>query len=121
MRTNISENVKRYRIEAGMTQKDLAMAMGYKSPSTIAKIESGENSVDLETCKKLAEILNVSPIMLSGIETDENNEGYISELYKRLPRKGKLLLMKQAEAIAEMFRDEMDDDDPNDDPRNYVD
>ena len=113
-RSPISENVRKFRLEAKMTQRDLANAMGYKSPSTIAKIESGENAVDLDTCKKLASILNVSPIMLSGLETDKNNEGYIAELYRRLPRKGKLLLMKQAEAIEEMFRNEIEDGEGND-------
>lgn len=111
-RIPIGENVRRYRLEAKMTQKDLADAMGYRSPSTIAKIEAGENAVDLETCRKLAQILNVSPIMLSGLETDKGNEGYIAELYRRLPRKGKLLLIKQAEALEEMFRDEMEGEEP---------
>lgn len=116
-RKPVNENIKRFRIEAKMTQKDLAAALGYKSPSTIAKIESGENSVDLKTCEKIAKVLNVSPIMLSGLQTDENNAGYISELYRRLPRNGKMLLIKQAEAIQEMFQNELDQDDPDFDPR----
>ena len=39
------ERINKIRNEKGMTQDELARAVGYKSRSTIAKIESGERDV----------------------------------------------------------------------------
>ena len=38
----IGERIYKLRTEKGMTQDELAHAVGYKSRSTIAKIEAGE-------------------------------------------------------------------------------
>ena len=39
------ENIKHRREELGLSQQDLADMLGYKSRSTIAKIEAGENDI----------------------------------------------------------------------------
>ena len=46
----VGDNIKKRRYELKMSQQELADLMGYKTRSTIAKIESGENDV---TQKKL--------------------------------------------------------------------
>ena len=46
----VGANIRRRRYELGLSQQELADAMGYKTRSTIAKIESEENDV---TEKKL--------------------------------------------------------------------
>ena len=43
-----------------MSQQSLASAMGYKTRSTIAKIESGENDVSQKKLKKFAEVLDTT-------------------------------------------------------------
>ena len=43
-----------------MSQQDLAARMGYKTRSTIAKIESGENDVSHKKLQKFAAVLNTS-------------------------------------------------------------
>ena len=50
---SIGENIKKRRFELRMSQQELADAMGYKTRSTIAKIESGENDVSQKNCKSL--------------------------------------------------------------------
>ncbi|MBP3892239.1 MAG: XRE family transcriptional regulator [Solobacterium sp.] len=57
---SIGENIKRRRQELGLTQQDLADALGYKTRSTITKIESGENDVTQKKLMKIAEVLNTS-------------------------------------------------------------
>ena len=42
---SIGANIKKRRYELRMSQQELADAMGYKTRSTIAKIESGENDI----------------------------------------------------------------------------
>lgn len=62
----IGERVKLLRKSLGLTQKELAEKCGYKSLTTINKIELGINKVPLNTVEKLAHALGVSPSYLMG-------------------------------------------------------
>jgi len=59
---NIMLNVKKIRKEKGISQLDLAHAIGHKSVSTIGKIESGlENKhYNLEHLYKVSKVIDVS-------------------------------------------------------------
>ena len=57
---NIGTNIKKRRFELGMSQQDLADALGYKTRSTIAKIESGENDVSHKKLQRFAEVLDTT-------------------------------------------------------------
>jgi transcriptional regulator with XRE-family HTH domain len=50
----------------GLTQEDLANKMGYKSKSTINKIELGINDIPQSKIKKFAEVLGTTPAKLMG-------------------------------------------------------
>ena len=56
----IGNNIRKARELKGLTQDELAKRMGYKSRSTIARIENGDNDVSQSKLKKFAEILDVS-------------------------------------------------------------
>lgn len=58
---NVTLNVKRIRKELGVTQLDLALTIGHKSMSTIAKIEASlENKhYNLEHIYKISKALDV--------------------------------------------------------------
>lgn len=58
------QNLKRLRLERGMSQDELAKALGYTNRSSINKIEVGRSSVPTEKITLLAQILNVSPLEL---------------------------------------------------------
>jgi len=57
---SVGSNIKKRRYELKMSQQDLANAMGYKTRSTIAKIESGENDVSQKKLIKFADALDTS-------------------------------------------------------------
>ena len=57
---SVGLNIKRRRCALKMSQQELADAMGYKTRSTIAKIESGENDVSQAKLRKFAAILNTT-------------------------------------------------------------
>lgn len=57
---SIGTNIKRRRLELRMSQQELADAMGYKTRSTIAKIESGENDVSQKKIQKFAAVLDTT-------------------------------------------------------------
>lgn len=57
---SIGSNIKKRRFELRMTQQELADAMGYKTRSTIAKIEAEENDVSHKKLEKFAHVLNTT-------------------------------------------------------------
>ena len=66
----IAENIKRRRLELSLSQQELASAMGYKSRSTIAKIEAGENVVPESKMHRFAQVLDTTVNYLrTGIES----------------------------------------------------
>ena len=57
---SVGANIKQRRYELRMSQQELADAMGYKTRSTIAKIESGENDVSQKKLQKFAAVLDTT-------------------------------------------------------------
>jgi transcriptional regulator with XRE-family HTH domain len=68
--SHIGENIKNARIRKKWTQEDLAARMGYKSKSTINKIELGINDIPQTKIVKFAEALHTSPSVLMGWEKE---------------------------------------------------
>ena len=63
---DFGKRVRERRLELGLSQEELAIKMGYKSRSTINKIEMGKNTVPVKTIKALANALEVDPLFLIG-------------------------------------------------------
>ena len=59
--SNIGNNIKARRTALKMTQEELAAKMGYKSKSTINKIELGINDIPQSKIVKFAEVLQTTP------------------------------------------------------------
>ena len=66
----INENIKRLRIEKGMSQDELARLVGFKSRSSINKIEMGVNDITQSKLVAIAKALHVSPSELMGEDKD---------------------------------------------------
>ena len=62
------ENIRARRIALNMTQQELAKKLGYKSTSTIAKIESGENDIPQAKIAAFAAALDTTPAELMGLK-----------------------------------------------------
>lgn len=67
----IGENIRRLREKCGLSQEELATRMGYKSKSTINKIELGINDVAQSKVERFAEVLGTTPSVLMGWVKDE--------------------------------------------------
>ena len=63
----LHKNIRSRRIALKMTQQELAQKLGYKSTSTIAKIESGKNDIPQAKIAAFAEALNTTPADLMGL------------------------------------------------------
>lgn len=70
----IGENIRRYREKCGLSQEELAKRMGYKSKSTINKIELGINDIPQNKIEKFAEVLGTSPSVLMGWVSEETSK-----------------------------------------------
>jgi transcriptional regulator with XRE-family HTH domain len=132
------ERVLKLRTEKGMTQDELALAVGYKSRSTIAKIESGERDPHQSMIAAIAKALDTTPAYLMGWEeqakkaddlsalmqersadsSHSKNDSYSHDI-RRIERARKLMppekwnsMMKTVEAaFSEYFNDDYVDDD----------
>ena len=82
--THIGIYIKTRREALGMSQDELAEKMGYKSRSTIAKIEKGVNDVTQTNIVKFAEILKTTPAYLMGWEKTEKKNNAIADIVIRM-------------------------------------
>lgn len=73
----IGEIIRLARISKGMTQEELADIIGYKSRSTIGKIETGEREPSKSVIPKFVEVLDI-PLMevLSCFDWNEEHQLY---------------------------------------------
>lgn len=68
---NIGTNIKKYRKEKGLTQRELADKLNIATNS-LSRYEIGERRPPIDMIEKIAEILNVTPIQLMYDEEVEN-------------------------------------------------
>lgn len=62
------KNLRKLRLEKGMSQDELAKKLGYKGRSAINKIETGVNDMPRDMVVRCAEVLGVSPLDLFSYE-----------------------------------------------------
>lgn len=89
---NYAIRIKKYRERKGLTQQELADAIGAKSRSTISMYESGKREPDLETLELIAKALDVTPghitswlvvdHTLASHEMTEEDKQYEDEMYR---------------------------------------
>lgn len=72
MQLNLSENIKKYRKEMGLTQEELAEAFGI-TIGAVSKWESGSTIPDIMTLLELADFFNISVDVLLGYSMSSKN------------------------------------------------
>lgn len=82
---SIGQNIKRYRKEKGLTQKELGEAIG-KKEITIRKYENDSINPSIDIIKKISEVLNVDMTFL--LDTDENFVDFILTDELKISEKG---------------------------------
>ena len=100
------ETIRARRMALHMTQQELAARLGYKSTSTIAKIEAGINDIPQAKIKSFANALETTPGALLGLGdergaiTEKNisltdQERTLIEKYRKLNEAGKEYIDEQ--------------------------
>ncbi len=71
---SIGSRIKERRELLNLSQEELALKLGYKSRSTINKIESGINDITQSKVVEFAKVLQTTPAYLMGWEENENKK-----------------------------------------------
>lgn len=100
--STVGNRILQRRKELDLTQEELARRMGYKSKSTINKIEMGINDIPQSKIARFAEVLATTPSFLMGWDEEEDSpeepkltegEKVLLDLFRRVPEdKQKLVL-----------------------------
>ena len=105
--STVGDNILNRRKELGLTQEELAKRMGYKSKSTINKIEMGINDIPQGKIVKFAEVLLTTPAHLMGWDEEDNSpeepqltegENMLLELFRRVPEDKQELVLQMIRA-----------------------
>ena len=107
--STIGGNIYRLRKDLNMTQEDLAKRMGYKSKSTINKIELGINDIPQSKIAQFAEVLGTTPADLMGWTEEDNSnspaepalsegEKTLLDLFRRVPEDKQQIVLQMIRA-----------------------
>ena len=81
---HIGEKILKRRNELGLTQEELAERMGYKSKSSINKIELGLNDIPQSKVVRFSEVLNCSIAYLMDWEEVQKNNDIQTDIVVRM-------------------------------------
>lgn len=90
---DLYKNIRDRRIKLGMSQEELAKKLGYKSRSTIAKIETGKVDLPESKIKSFADALNTTPAYLMGWRNNVEEDISLESLGLIKVKKKKIALL----------------------------
>lgn len=104
----IGQRIKNRREELGLSQDELAKKLGYKSRTSINKLELGQRKIQMPKVKLIAEALSTTPEYIMGWEDkDEKNDDYINavrELILSIPEEKREAFLKYLENGADIIK-----------------
>ena len=109
---DIGKRIKAKRIELGMTQEDLANKLGYKSKTTIAKIENGTNDITQSRVVDFANVLNTTPACLMGWNNKTNanfDKKYLDRDVFIIQREKNKMSSKEQTKLMDLIRTNFDE------------
>lgn len=102
--STVGENLLLMRKQLGWTQEELAKRMGYKSKSTINKIELGINDIPQSKIVQFADILGTTPAHLMGWDEEDKDspeelelsegEKMLLDLFRQVPENQQKLVLQ---------------------------
>ena len=66
--SELSRRILQRRLELGLSQEELAQRMGYRSKSSITKLEKGVNDIPQSKVEEFAAALETTPAWLMGLD-----------------------------------------------------
>lgn len=97
----VGDRIKLVRESKGISQEQLAKQMGYSGKTSVSKIESSGDSLNIKTVSKYASALGVTESYLMGWEEDnpevpdfDPEQIELIELYSKLTREQRNVVLK---------------------------
>ncbi len=95
----IGQRIKDIREGVGMSQKDLATALAYESPTAISLIEQGQRKVSVEVLEKIAYVLQVNMKDLLGDKEERPDLNFALRASKDLSPEAKSQILNFIEFV----------------------
>ena len=93
---SIGSRIRKRREELGISQVELAKRMGYRSRSSISKIESEERNIPQQKIIEIATVLNTTPSYLMGFKNEWlNYDDYTEDERKEIKSFANYLILKR--------------------------
>lgn len=105
------DRIRQLRINLGMSQDDLAHALGYKDRSMITKIEAGKVDISQKKIVAFARVLETTPRYLMDGDVDEELQRISDEQHElfRLAKKATPQAIRAAVAMLKAMEENHDD------------
>ena len=109
----LGERIKKLRLEAGLTQEELAKEIGYSTKTSISKIENDVLDINQSTIVALARALKTTPSVLMGWTEKENkpplklpsaDEQELLTIYRNVNQEGQDYIMQTARMVGDTER-----------------
>lgn len=109
----LGKRIKKLRLEAGLTQEELAKEIGYSTKTSISKIENDVLDINQSTIVALARALKTTPSVLMGWTESENkpplklpstDEQELLTIYRNVNQEGQDYIMQTARMVGDTER-----------------
>lgn len=88
----VGERIRKRREDLGLTQEELAARLGYRSKTTICKMERPESNPTMDTVRAYADALGVSPAWLMWGDPEVNQDLTLTDQEREV-----ILALRQAD------------------------
>ena len=106
--STLGQRIRKRRIELNMTQEELCKKVGYKSRTTVNKVELGCNAINQKRIVAFAQALDTTPAYLMGWEEknlpqDNLSEGekMLLDLFNKVPEEKQKLVIEMIRVALE--------------------
>lgn len=100
--SNLSENIKNFRLLRRMSQADLAKFV-HRSPNVVSNWERGINSPDVEIVEQMCRLFKVTPNMMYGWDESEELKEFLDEKAQMIREMDDMI--KQKEELESRIKD----------------
>jgi len=106
--SRLSDNIRARRLALGLTQEELAARVGYRSKSSVNKIELGTRGVRSEDVGTFARALETTPAALMGFGPAAQREAQFLALVRQLSPSDQEKLLLRLESLLQAQEPEAD-------------
>lgn len=91
--------VRKHRIEAGLTQIELAEKLGYESPQFVSLFERGHSKIPVEALGRMVAVLKIPERQIQRLLVEEHEAVLIQQLKRGQAKQAKAPKQKRKESL----------------------